>query len=144
MSKLFNHLETRHQMKPLGYTYLGQEFRFRTRTKGANRFFPLGKVNNDLEFMVNWRSYNEKIVMFWISLNGPAKEAKKYNYTLKLLSKDDRTKILALKSAECLSTGMSRDNVKREATALFLTRDDMKDAESDDKKLMWTVVIEKK
>ena len=93
--------------------------------------------------MINRKSYNEKIVMFWISLNGSTKEAKKYRYTLKLWNKD-RTKILALKSTECLSTAMSRDNVKRKATALFVTRDDMKEAESNVKKLKWTVVIEKK
>ena len=49
-----------------------------------------------------------------------------------------------MKTTECLSTAMSLDNVKRKATALFVTRDDMKEAESNVKKLKWTVVIEKK
>ena len=144
MSKLFGHLETKHGSKPLGHKTIGQEFDFMTYTTHRRALFPLGKVNNDLdEFMINRKSYNEKIVMFWISLNGSTKEAKKYRYTLKLWNKD-RTKILALKSTECLSTAMSRDNVKRKATALFVTRDDMKEAESNVKKLKWTVVIEKK
>jgi len=143
MSKLFSHLETKHQLKPLaGYTSLGQEFCFRTRTKGRG-FFPLGKVNNDLEFIVNRESDSERIVMFWISLNRSAKEAKKYEYTLKLWNKD-RTKILIMKSTECLSTVMPHDNVKRMATALFLTQDDVKKAETDDKKLWWRVSIKKK
>ena len=145
MSKLFGHLETKHGSKPLGYKTLGQEFNFMTYTTYRRGLFPLGKVNNDLdEFMINRKSYDEKIVMFWISLNGSTKEAKRYRYTLKLLSKEDRTKILASKSTECLSTAMSLDNVKRKATALFVTRDDMKEAETNNKKLIWTVVIEKK
>ena len=84
-----------------------------------------------------------RILLFWISLNGSAKEANQFEYTLKLWHKDG-TKILALKTTECLSAAMSRDNVKRKATALFVTRDDMKEAESNVKKLKWTVVIEKK
>ena len=138
-------METKHGSKPLGYKTLGQEFNFMTYTTHRRGLFPLGKGNNDLdEFIINRKSYNEKIVMFWISLNGSTKEAKKYRYTLKLLSKEDRTKILASKSTECLSTAMSLDNVKRKATALFVTRDDMKEEESNVKKLKWTVVIEKK
>ena len=141
MSKLFGHLETKHGWKPLCYTSLGQEFLSKFRTNLQQGFFPLGKVN-DLEFMINFKSYNEKIVMFWISLNGSVKEANQFEYTLKLWNKD-RTKILALKSTECLSTAMSHDNVKRKATALFVTRDDMKEAESNVKKLKWTLVIGK-
>ena len=142
MSKLFGHLETKHGWKPLCYTSLGQEFLFKFRTNLQQGFCPLVKVN-DLQFIVNREPYDENIVMFWISLNGSAKEANKYEYTLRLWNKD-RTKVLALKSTECLSTAMSLDNVKRKATALFVTLDDMKEAESNDKKLRWTVVIENK
>ena len=142
MSKLFGHLETKHGWKPLCYTSLGQEFLFKLRTNLQQGFFPLVKVN-DLEFIVNREPYDENIVMFWISLNGSAQEANQYEYTLRLWNKD-RTKVLALKSTECWSTAMSCDYVKRKATALFVTRDDMKEAESNVKKLKWTVVIEKK
>ena len=142
MSKLFGHLETKHGWKPLCYTSLGQEFLFKLRTNLQQGFFPLVKVN-DLQFIVNREPYDENIVMFWISLNGSAQEANQFEYTLKLWNKD-RTKILALKTTDCQSTAMSRVNVKRKATALFVTRDDMKEAESNVKKLKWTVVIEKK
>ena len=144
MSKLFGHLETKHGWKPLCYTSLGQEFlfKFRTNLQQGCKLVPLGKVN-DLEFIVNREPYGENIAMIWISLNGSAQEANQFEYTLKLWNKD-RTKILALKTTDCQSTAMSRVNVKRKATALFVTRDDMKEAESNVKKLKWTVVIEKK
>ena len=142
MSKLFGHLETKHGLKPFGYTPLGQEFLFKFRTNLQQGFFPLGKVN-DLEVIFNREPYGENIAMIWISLNGSAQEANQFEYTLKLWNKD-RTKILALKTTDCQSTAMSRVNVKRKATALFVTRDDMKEAESNVKKLKWTVVIENK
>ena len=80
--------------------------------------------------------------MSWISLTGTAKDAKKYEYTLKLLNRDE-TEILATKKTECLSCDMSSEDVKK-ATALFLTRDDVKRAETDEKKLKWKVLIKKK
>ena len=104
---------------------------------------PLGKVKNDLEAIVNWESYDENIQMFWISLTGTANEAKKYEYTLKLRNKDG-TEVIAFKKTECLSFDMSSDDVKKKATALFLTRDDVKQAETDEKKLWWKVLIKKK
>ena len=103
----------------------------------------LGKVNNDLEVILNWESYDENIKMFWISLTGTAKKAKEYEYTLKLRNKDGAD-ILAFKKTECLSCEMSSDNVKKDATALFLTRDDVKRAETDEKRLKWKVLIKKK
>ena len=142
MSKLFGHLETKHGKKPLGYTSLRQEYWYSTPSKEPLVFCPLVKVN-DLEFIVNAESYGENIVMFWISLNGSAKEANQFEYTLKLWNKDG-TKILALKKTECLSAAMSRDNVMRDATALLLTWDDMKKAETDEKRVNWSVLIQKK
>ena len=139
MSKLFSHLETKHRMKRYGSkTSLGQEFWIRTLTKGRG-FIPLSKVN-DFEFIVNRKSCGEEgIVMFWISLNGSAKEANQYEYTLKLWNKD-RTKILALKSTKCLSVDMWRGN---KAMALLLSRDDEKKAENN-KELWLTLLIKKK
>ena len=139
MSKLFSHLETKHRMKPYGSkTSLGQEFWIRTLTKGRG-FIPLSKVN-DFEFIVNRKSCGEEgIVMFWISLNGSAKEANQYEYTLKLWNKDI-TKILALKSTKCLSVDMWRGN---KAMALLLSRDDEKKAENN-KELWLTLLIKKK
>jgi len=143
VSKLYGHFETEHGWGPLVFISLEQEFKFswtlHNKTQG---FSPLGRVN-DLEFIVNAESYGENIVMFWISLNGSAKEANQFEYTLKLWNKN-RTKILALKTTECLSTTMSHDNVVREATALFLTRDDLKKAETDEKWVKWSVLIKKK
>ena len=103
---------------------------------------PLGKANNDLEVIVNWESYDENIKMFWISLTETAKEAKKYEYTLKLQNRDG-TDFIATKKSESLSCDMSSDNVKKKA-ALFLTRDDVKQAETDEKKLWWKALIKKK
>ena len=81
--------------------------------------------------------------MFWISLTGIAKEAKEYEYTLKLRNKDGAD-ILAFKKTECLSCDMSSDDVKKKATVLFVSRDDVKQADTDEKKLEWKVLIKKK
>ena len=139
MSKLFGHLETKHGWKPLCYTSLGQEFLFKFRTNLQQGFFPLGKVN-DLEVIFNREPYGENIAMIWISLNGSAQEANQFEYTLKLWNKD-RTKILALKTTDCQSTAMSRVNVMREATALFVTQDDMKEAATNDEYVHWKTNI---
>mgnify|MGYP006268320541 CR=1 FL=1 len=90
MSKLYGHLETEHGMMQPGSSSFGQEFKFWTLTKCevfcSLKYFLLSRKVNDLEFIFNRESYGLNIAMFWISLNGSAKETKKYRYTLKLLS----------------------------------------------------------
>jgi len=142
MSKMVSHLETKHNKKS-GLTDLDEECGLWTEAPWRVGVVRLGKVNNDLEVIVNWESYDENIKMFWISLTGTAKEAKKYEYTLKLRNKDG-TEIIAFKKTECLSFDMSSDDVKKKATALFLTPDDVKRAETDEKRLKWKVLIKKK
>jgi len=148
MSKMVSHLETKHNRKSAGFTNLDEEWEFWTTAIWrvgipGQPTHPLGKVNNDLEVIFNWESYDENIQMFWISLTGIAKEAKEYEYTLKLRNKDGAD-ILAFKKTECLSCEMSSDDVKKDATALFLTRDDVKQAETNEKKVQWKVLIKKK
>jgi len=147
MSKMVSHLETKHNKKSIGFTNIDEEWGVRTSAtwRGGvvkQATHPLGKVNNDLEVILNWESYDENIKMSWISLTGTAKEAKKYEYTLKLLN--NKTEILASKKAECLSCDTYSDDVKKKATVLFLSRDDVKQAETVEKKLQWIVLIKKK
>ena len=107
----------------------------------------LGKVNNDQEFFVNWKSYDAKATIFWISLCGTPKEAKAYEYTVKIESSADRkagrTKFLLTGIGECLSCDVSHE----EATeVMFFSKDMLKKASEgqDEKKLKWSLVIQKK
>ena len=105
---------------------------------------PLGVVNNDLEFILNWACYDNKIAMFWISLCGAAKEANEYEFTFKLENKA-RSKVLTTKTRKCLSCELSRDDVKKKATALLLSQEEMKEASEDNEdKLNWFISIKKK
>ena len=107
----------------------------------------LGKVNNGQEFLLNWKSYDAKATMFWISLCGTPKEAKEYEYTVKIESSADskagRTKFLLTGTGECLSCDVSHE----EATEVMLfPKDILKKASEghDEKRLMWRLVIQKK
>ena len=105
---------------------------------------PLGIVNNDLEFILNWTCYDKKIAMFWISLCRAEKEANKYEFTVKLENKA-RTKVFTTNTRKCLSCDLSHDDVKKKATALLLSQEEMKEASEDNEdKLHWTICIEKK
>ena len=107
-------------------------------------FMPLGIVNNDLEFILNWACYDKKITMFWISLCEAAKKANEYEFTLKLENKA-RTKVLTTKTRMCLSCDLSHGDVKKKATALLLSQEEMKEASEDNEnKLYWTISIKKK
>jgi len=148
LSKLFAHLDTEHK-KSLGYTYLGQEWRGWTKGHQSGiGFMPLGIVNNDLgidlEFILNWACYDTKITMFWISLCGAAKEANEYEFTFKLENKA-QTKVLTTNTRKCLSCDLSHDDVKKKATALLLSQEEIKEASEDNEdKLYWTISIKKK
>ena len=67
LSKLVGHLGTKHGKKPLDYPKLGDFWDIKN-SLAWNGHFPL-KVNNDLEFMCNWKSYDAKATMhsalFW-------------------------------------------------------------------------------
>ena len=143
LSKLFGHLETLHDKKPMGCTNLGQKYSLWTLNPHPHGITLLVKVNNDLEFVLNIAPYDENVTMFWISLFGTTKEAKEYEYTLTLENKD-RTKILATKTTKCLSCDMSRADVKKKGMVLLLSLEDLRQAENNDQNLYWTVLIEKK
>ena len=146
MSKLFEHLVTKHDKKPLTYPKLGKE-RFYWTKKFWNTYIqlPLGK-----QFIANWKNYNAKATMFWISLVGTPKEAREYEYTIKIASSADRkagrVKYLLMGTGECLSCEVSHEVVKREATKVMLFSKDILEtaAEGNDDKLQWTLVIQKK
>ena len=107
----------------------------------------LGKVNNGQEFLLNWKSYDAKAFMFWISLCGTPKEAKEYEYTVNIVSSADRKagrlKFLLTGTGECLSCDVSHE----EATEVMLfPKDILKKASegNDEKKLVWSLEIRKK
>ena len=152
MSKLFEHLVTKHDKKPLTYPKLGKE-RFYWTKKFWNTYIqlPLGK-----QFIANWKNYNAKATMFWISLVGTPKEAEEYEYTIKIVSSVDekagRTKYLLIGTGDCLSCDLSQEDVKKKkkmstATEVMLFPKDIlqKAAEGHDEKyIQWNLVIKKK
>ena len=110
---------------------------------------PFSKVDNNLEFMVNWRSYDAKAVMFWISHFGTPQEAKKYEYTIKIVSSVDktagRTKFLLMGTGDCLSVDESHEDVKKKATDVMLIPRGIlkKAADGNDNKFEWRLVLQK-
>ena len=144
--------KTRHDKKLLTYPKLGEEKAFRTAAPywTTEEQHSMGKVKNDLELMVNWKSYDAKATMFWISLCGTPKEAREYEYTIKIVSSADRkagrTKFLLTGTGECLSCEVSHEDVKRKPTKVMLFSQDIlkKAAEGNGKKrLEWRLVIKK-
>merc|ERR1712226_1716324 len=113
-----------------------------------NGYWPLSKVNNELEFLFNWKDYDSKATMFWVSLCGTPKEAKEYEYTVKIYSsaerKAGRAKVLLMGTGECLSSEVSHEDFKKKETEVMLfPRSILKKAAEghDEKKLEWSLVI---
>jgi len=148
LSKLVGHLGTKHGKKPLGYPNLGDTKEIRN-SLAWNGHFPL-KVNNDLEFMFNWKSYDTKATMFWVSFCGSPAEAKDFEYTIKIESaadKNGRTRYALSGTGECLSCEVSHEEAKMKATEVMIFSKDIlaKAAEGNDKnKLEWRLQIQKK
>jgi len=151
LSKLGGHLETKHNRQPIRFGNLGVEQGFHSGT-GWRGSWPFTKVNNDLQFIFNWRSYDAKVVMFWISLCGTPKEAKEYEYSIKIESSADRkagrTKFLLAGTGDCLSCEVSHQDVKDKATEVMLFSQAIlnKAAEENDDptKLKGRLMIQKK
>jgi len=154
LSKLFDHLVTKHGKKTLTYPNLGDQRSFYTKSVMQNPEYssqrPLAKVNNDLDFLVNWRSYDANITMFWVSLCRTPMEAKEYEYTIKIESsaerKAGRSKFLLTGIGECLSSEVSHEDVKKKPTEVMcFSKDILKKAAEgqDEKRLEWTLVIKK-
>jgi len=150
MSKLLGHLVSKHKKPPFKYDNLGVEKGFAVGFQW-NGYYPLGKVNNDLQFIFNWKSYDAKAKMVWISLCGTPKEAKEYEYTIKIESsaekKAGKTKYLLIGTGDCISCDVSHEEVKKEGTEVMLFSQDIlkKAAEGNsDKKVEWKLVIKKK
>ena len=153
---IWGHLGTKHDRPPLNYEYLGQEKYYSTRIESLDGVsisdqHPLTKVSSDLEFMLNWKSYDANSLMFWISLCGTPKEAKEYEYTIKIESSSDkkagRTKLLLTGTGECLSCEVSHEDVKTKTTNVLLFFQDMLKIAAegnDENKLEWRLVIRKK
>jgi len=152
LSKLICHLQTKHASKPLTYKNLGEEECYHVNVERYTfNLQPFSKVNNNLQFLSNWEDYDTNAKMFWISLCGTPKQAREYEYTIKIKSsaekKAGRSKFLLTGTGECLSCEVSHEDVKKNATEVMLfPRGILKKAAEgqDEKKLEWTLVIKKK
>ena len=163
-SKLSDHLKTNHGRKPFIYDSFGSDMGMITAKRAywtlgnppqGSRLKNIGLITssfeqNDLEFFANWQHYDIHHTMFWISFCGTKKEAKEFEYTLKIVSSADkkagRTKYLLTGTRDCISCSLSHEDVKRSGNALVLSKDMLaKAAEGNDpNKLEWVFVIKKK
>lgn len=150
LSKLYSHLETKHNRISCDLI-LGKVERTFGCKLDHNNMTNIMKVNNDLEFILNRKHFDLNVTMFWISFLGSPIQAKQYKYTIKILSSADykagRKKYIVSGTGECLSCQVSHEDVKKtvEEALLFSRKKLEKEAEEDDeKKLWWAVMIEKK
>ena len=89
LAQIYDHLVTRHNLKPLHYSWLGtKKHYFQGLEIAQNNWFaqlPLGKVGNNLQFILNWSQIcMMDLTMFWISFCGSQKEAEEYELKIAL------------------------------------------------------------
>ena len=102
----------------------------------------------ELEFIFNWKAYDEKGTMFWISLVGTPSQ--KYVNTIKIersgRAKPGRSKFIAVARGECLSIVVSHDNVSQSPKVHLFNTDILKEEleRGKGKKLRFQLVIRKK
>ena len=162
-SKLSDHLKTNHKLKPFIYHSFGSDmgmilakraYWIQNPLQGGflkgYSIFRTPYEHKELEFLSNWQQYDNLMTLFWISFCGTKKEAKEFEYTLKIESSADkkagRTKFLLTATRECISCDLSHEDVKRSGNALVLSKDMLaKAAEgNDENELEWVFVIKKK
>jgi len=116
--------------------------------------WPLVRVNNDLEFILNGKYFNTNLLMLWVSFVGTRLEAKEYEYSIKILSgtewkNNGRIKYLFTGGRECNSCDLSHEDVKESGRSVFLNRALLEEAAADvnnkDRlEIHFTLVIKKK
>jgi len=157
LSQLFDHLVANHKKIPLKLAGLEVEnffsFELPVKMTWPIMQWPL-RVNNGLEFVLNWRDFNTNLLMLWVSFVGTLKEAKEYKYSIKIIShtewkKTDRKKDLLSGERECNSCDLSHEDVKESGRSVFLNRALLEEAAGDvnDKdrpEFHLTLVIKKK
>ena len=147
LSKLVGHLESKHNKASIDYPNMGEERWLWT--KGIIKQHPLRKIN-DLQFIINWASYDENVRMFWVSFCGSQKGANEYEYMVKIASsvakKAGRSEFLASGTRECISCDMSHEEAKKKAAGVLFPKkllDKAREGEVENR-LEWTLSIKKK
>jgi len=113
LSQLFSHLKTKHQQRP-------------NTVKLSARH--VGKLleKYGCEFITNLTIYDENVSLSWVSLCGPPKEARKYEYTVKIASSEeaaDAGKFILVGTGDCTSCVVSREEfLKPPKEAVFISR----------------------
>jgi len=144
LSKLYSHLETKHNRKSLGLN-LGEEY---TYTGPLQYHMTIMKVNNDLEFILIMKHFDSNVTMFWLSFLGSPIQAKQYNYTIRILSSADykagRKKYIVSSTGECMSCQVSHEDANQNVEgALLFSRKKLEKEAEEEKKLKFSVTIEK-
>ena len=143
LSKLYSHLETKHNRVNItsGDFNLGEE---NTYTGPLQYHMTIMKVDNDLEFLLIMKHFDSNVTMFWVSFLGSPSLAKQYNYTIKIRSADykaGRKKYIVSGTGECMS--YHEDANKNIEDALLFSRKKLEKEADDEKKLTYAVMIEK-
>ena len=154
LSQIYDHMVTNHDKVPCSIVSLGvgNSYSMKFKTSGpSNIQHPLGKNNSDLKFFINRTQYDENLTMFWISFCGTQVEAKEYEYTIKIknpIEEGEDRKYLLTEPRDCITCGVSHEDMKVKGDALFLHKTLLERAakEKDEKmlKLEWCLVVKKK
>ena len=124
LSQLFSHLKTKHQQRP----YIVDNNTYNIVELSAGHVGEFFKADGS-EFFSNLAIYDENVGLFWVSLIGPPKEARKYEYTVKLASSKeaaDAGKFLLAGTGDCTSCVVSREEfLKNPKEAVFISHGKM-------------------
>jgi len=156
LSQLHDHLAANHKI-PCPFTGLVAENKLKIDLSANVRTFfqwPLVRVNNDLEFILNGKYFNTNLLMLWVSFVGTQLEAKEYEYSIKIISgtelkNNGKIEYLFTGGRECNSCDLSHEDVKESGRSVFLNRALLEEAAADvnnkDRlEIHFTLVIKKK
>merc|ERR1711974_288432 len=87
LSQIYDHVLTVHQKNPL-QANLGEDKSFKVCTPSGllaseYRQTLLNIANSDLKFLINRKTFNKSLIMYWVSICGTQTEAEDYKYTIK-------------------------------------------------------------
>jgi len=113
LSQLSSHLKTKHQLLPNVVQLIAGWSGELLEKDGS-------------EFTINHADCDENVSLVWVSLFGPPKEARKYEYAIKLASSEeaaDAGKFILTGTGDCTSCVVSREEfLKNPKEAVFISR----------------------
>ena len=134
MSSLNQHLTTQHGGK-IHRMVVGAVWTLPLALKGAliqnlglgtSQTMMLGAINtpmSDVVFYLNGMSLYGNNVMWWVSYNGPKKDRRKYQFSIKVLDLGDPKKVALSVTKYCVPCDVSSAVVKEQYLGFFINRE---------------------